>query len=277
MVAKIPFFEPGAAYIVFTLLVAIPVLSVVISVITLNKVAKSKNTIKSKIYFNFIFNIFLFGLIIFTHILQWFSPYSLDREGFGLLFFVLPVVLVLVTIMSVVGIVIILHNAKNDNFLEYNINKLSKIYTSVIVIIVLLVFVTANFGNQLYETAFNIDTPDNVVARGLSCDNATFGKSKEDQASGLSSCYNIEAMKTGNPAICLKGIKNSVPNMANCLIEAAGKSSDPSICDNFNKKVFGNYQPYAYVNDYSYYGSEAEVIDKGRCLNGIRVLKNVNK
>lgn len=78
----------------------------------------------------------------------------------------------------------------------------------------------------------------------------------------LGVCYTQEAMQTGSPSPCIQGIKKSLPSMPDCVISAAEKSKDASICDLFTDKTFAGYIRFST----DYYNSGTRDMDYGRCL-----------
>ncbi len=232
----------GIALFYFLILATLLFIGLGISILTLNEIVKSKDSIKSKIYFNFIFNLLIFGSIGYFYFasifLAVFSPAifsSIDAEGFGMLLFVIPSTLIAWIIMFIAGLVLIrkYKDEKEPLYLKHNLNKLSRFYTFVVVVVISLSFLVVG----VMATFSRLSPPDNpreVVDRGLNCDD--FGFNVQD----LSSCYLFEAYKTGDPSLCLKGIKKSLPDMENCIINAADKSNNISICEYFVNDTFSN-------------------------------------
>lgn len=237
---------PDITYVFFITVPILLIISVVISLIMSNKITKSENSLVSKIYFIFIFNALIFSTINFAYIGGMFFSFFVQgttTEGFAYLFFIYLPTLIIGSIVFIIETILSIKRKERKDF-EYNIKKLSLIYTILLGAVIILYSTIG--GAMMLANYLTIDNPREVAYRGYDCDEYFYNSPQE-----LSTCYFFKAYSTGEPTLCLKGIKNSIPGMNDCLINAAETSGDSSICEYFVDNItFKNYnsEDIKYIN-----------------------------
>ncbi len=203
----------------------------VISISKINEITKSRNSLKSKVYFSFIFSFLVFSLIIFFFAIG--KIVAEDMTGIAL--FVTAIVAVtgfLISLMS--GIIL---SKKRKNIGEYNYNMKPIILLSSIPVIIMLILA---FYDPLVQVISKVLKNENLCSLTLpiSRNNPLMFHSNSKNwcligvagikldvsickrfvhANLKSICYIEVATKSNDPGICKKGTDEGIKNMNTCM------------------------------------------------------------
>ena len=158
-----------------------------ISVLMINKVTKSTNSPKAKIYFSFILNFVLFFLIIFFWFLGDHS--SIDDMGLTTAFIIIPTSILFGIIGVITGLVLSIKRKTRKDF-EYNLKPL--IWTiNILVIILVLIF----FYNNIVHNISKISQSETLCSLSIT---VYYSHSKDTSGSYMFSPY--------SQAYCLRDV-----------------------------------------------------------------------
>ena len=231
-----------------------------LAVYNVNRIAKSNNPLKAKIYFSVVFSLFLSILVLFF----WFigsGPLG-DEFGLGTLLLILPSAGIILLVGLITGVTRSIQMKGMDSS-SINVKALN---TKLTVIIVILIFIiaynplVANFAKasrsaSLCSLSAEFSENSAMFHSGLknNCI-VTVAKTRADEnicnlitdgprfSDAVTGCYIAVAVQKSDTAICRKGIEHGLAGMDSCIsivtqsgqtkAVAADLESGVSICEN---------------------------------------------
>ncbi len=112
-------------------------LGLFISVLMTNKVTKSSNPLKLKIYFSLITSLLIFGSIVFFWYLG--NIISIDEMGLTTFLLILPSIILFAVISLVVGLILSISRKRRKDF-DYNLKPFLWIFSIIFLILLILFF-----------------------------------------------------------------------------------------------------------------------------------------
>jgi hypothetical protein len=249
----------------FFVLILLLATGLIISISKINEITKSKNTLKAKVYFSFIFSLLIFSLITFFWTLG--KNPLLDEFGMSS---------IITTIVAVIGLVIsflsgIILSIKRKEFSDYDYTLKSITLFSTISIIVILIL---SFYNPLVSAISRASQSEDLCYLTLAVSDNSFlfnsgyknrclvevARQKLDVsickkvsvADTQTGCYIAVASAKNDPSICRKGADEGIPGMDSCLrimtektgtISAEDLVSAVEICESTNNcNIFDNME-----------------------------------
>lgn len=220
-----------------------------ISILMINKITKSSNSLKTKIYSSFILNFLLFFSIVFFWFLG--NHHSIDDKGLMTFLIIIPSSILFGFIGFIVGLVLSVKRRERNDF-DYNLKYLLTI-TSLLFLLLLLIFfynpamrkmaitfedeslcrstlITSNsymFAPSFYSDCMmrvGIAKQDIRICDDV-CDNLNIDQ-KDCQINDKSQCYHNVAREKGDIESCVKA---AIP--AYCVLAIAEDTKNIQLCE----------------------------------------------
>lgn len=200
----------------------------VISISKINEITKSRNTLKAKVYFSFIFSLLTFSLIIFF----WAIGKNPLLDEFGIASIITAIVAGIGFVISFVSGIILSIKRKDIPEYDYDIKSITFFSTISIIVILILSFYNPSVSaisrasqseNLCYLT---LAVSDNSALFNTGYKNSCFvevARQKLDvsickKVSGSQTgCYIAVASAKNDPSICRKGADEGIQGMDSCL------------------------------------------------------------
>ena len=253
------------------------VFGLVFSIFIINKITKSRNPVKAKIYFGFILSFLIFSLILFFWFLG--DHRTIDDKGLTTAIIIFPTIYFFALISFITGIVLSVKRKKRRDF-DYNLKPLFWII-HVLILITVLVF----FYNSIIFNFAKLSKSENIcdLSIGFSLPTSRFPgdgsymfkplskasclveigitKADEDICKDVCSyfdkssdvkemcmynymdrCYNWVAVAKKDVNVCIKEHNMGIDAGPYCVNNLAATIGDPSVCEVFEMDS-GYFEP----------------------------------
>ncbi|MBU3907301.1 MAG: hypothetical protein KKA64_03550 [Nanoarchaeota archaeon] len=184
------------------------VLGLLISILMCNKATKSDNSLKSKIYFSFILNVFIFILWMFF----WLTGSTVHKDEFGLATILMLYVFGGCAVIGfIIGLILSIKRRKRKDF-KYNLKPLSWIFSILIIVLVIIYF----YNSIIFSFALSTESKElcSFTFPDLNKQNCLLRVVVEQSKTGAITCGELE----------------NIPDRNHCFRWTAQNRRDIKIC-----------------------------------------------